>query len=237
VRRRDFIAACCCALCAGGARASNLIEPQLYVVPEAGSRQVAITLDACMGATDERILGPLIDNTIPVTLFVTARWLEANPAAIATIRRHPDLFSIQNHGARHVPAVIGAERPYGIAPAGTAEAVAAEVRGGAEAILRVFGTSPKWYRDATALYTRDAMALVEAMGFSIAGFSLNGDLGASASAETAHKRIAGARSGDVVISHINQPTRPAGAGVISGILALRAQGFGFVHLDAVETRA
>jgi len=237
MRRREFIAACCYALCTGGARASDLIEPHMHFTPANGARQVAITLDACMGATDMRILGPLIENRIPVTLFATRRWLDRNPATIALLRQHPDLFAVENHGAQHLSAVIGTARPYGLVPAGTARAVAEEVRGGAEAITRAFGTTPKWYRDATALYSPDAMALIDTMGYRIAGFSLNGDFGASASARMAHKRIAGAKSGDIVISHINQPHRPAGAGVISGILALKDRGFQFRHLDDVATMA
>lgn len=235
MRRREFIAACCCAAWAGNAQASALIEPHMRFTPTDGQLQVAITLDACMGETDMRILGPLIENAIPVSIFATGRWLDHNPATIRLLREHPDLFVVENHGAKHLSAVIGNERPYGLVPAGTAAAVAEEVRGGAEAITRSFGTTPKWYRDATALYSPDAIAVVNSMGFRIAGFSLNGDFGASASASTAHKRIAGAKSGDIVISHINQPHRPAGQGVISGILALKARGFQFMHLDNIMT--
>jgi len=237
LRRREFIAACCYAICAGNARGSSLIEPHMHFTPSDRVPQVAITLDACMGETDMRILGPLIENGIPVTIFATRRWLDRNPATITLLQQHPDLFAIENHGAQHLSAVIGTARPYGLVPAGTAKAVAEEVRGGGEAIARAFGTAPKWYRDATALYSPDAMALISSMGYRIAGFSLNGDFGASASARMAHKRIAGAKSGDVVISHINQPHRPAGAGVISGILALKARGFRFMHLDDVAMMA
>ena len=78
------------------------------------------------------------------------------------------------------------------------------------------------------------MGVITAMNQQIAGFSLNGDIGASLSAETAKARISAAKDGDVIISHINQPKREAGAGVIEGILALKAQGFDFVHLDDVQ---
>ena len=209
----------------------------MHFTPAGAAPQVAMTLDACMGETDMRILGPLIENRIPVTIFATRRWLDRNPAALKLLRQYPELFTIENHGAQHLSAVIGTSRPYGLVPAGTAKAVAEEVRGGAEAIARAFGTTPKWYRDATALYSPDAMTLIGTMGYRIAGFSLNGDFGASASARMVHKRIAGAKSGDVVIAHINQPHRPAGAGVITGILALKARGFHFVHLDDVAMTA
>lgn len=233
MRRREVIVAGCCALVAMGAASRTLIEPHMTFVPAGDGPEVAITLDACMGETDMRILSPLIEQHIAVTLFVTQRWLEHNPAAITLLAQHSDLFKIENHGAQHLPAVIGDERPYGIAPAGTAAAVRNEVIGGANAIVERFGTRPTWYRDATALYSRDAMALIAELGFLIGGFSLNGDIGASASAASTQQRIAAARSGDVIISHINQPKRAAGAGVIAGILALKKQGFAFRHLDDV----
>src|SRR4051812_34452133 len=85
---------------------SGLIEPHLMIA--AGGPhgpQVALTLDACSGATDERILGTLITHRIAATIFATARWISRNKAAVAEINAHPDLFEIENHGARHLAAV------------------------------------------------------------------------------------------------------------------------------------
>ncbi|MBU1174965.1 MAG: polysaccharide deacetylase family protein [Alphaproteobacteria bacterium] len=217
------------------ARAGDLVEPRMHLArggPE--TPQIALTLDACSGGVDMRILDALIANRVPATLFLTGKWLSANPEAVALIKQHPDLFQFENHGAEHVPAVIGSEKPYGIAPAGTAEAVMAEVEGGAFFIESLFGRKPAWYRDATALYSPAAIDMIEQAGFRIAGFSLNGDAGASFSAEAAAESIAGAQDGDVIIAHMNQPTRAAGDGVVAGILALKAKGFRFVRLDQVE---
>ncbi|MGN6159712.1 MAG: polysaccharide deacetylase family protein [Devosia sp.] len=239
MRRRDFLIGCGCAACIGAAAPSfagipkGLVEPHMHFVPQGRRPQVAMTLDACMGETDMRILGPLISNRIPVTIFATKRWLDNNPPAVALLLQHKDLFDIQNHGAMHLPAVIGTETVYGLEPAGTPDAVVAEVQNGERAVTAATGIAPTWYRDATALYSRDAMRLIAELNLSIAGFSLNGDIGASVSAAAAHARIAAARSGDVIISHINQPKRAAGAGVIAGILALKARGFSFVHLNDV----
>jgi peptidoglycan/xylan/chitin deacetylase (PgdA/CDA1 family) len=210
--------------------AASLIEPHMHIVPRENAPQVALTLDACMGATDMRILNALVANEIPATIFATTRWIKRNPDAVKLLVAHPDLFEIEDHGAQHVPAVIGTERPYGIAPAGTAAAVTAEVTGGAQTVKAATGIKPRWFRGATALYTPDALALIESLGFQVGAFSLNGDLGASASAKAAAARIEGAKSGDVIIAHVNQPTRPAGEGVVEGVLALKAKGFEFVRL-------
>jgi peptidoglycan/xylan/chitin deacetylase (PgdA/CDA1 family) len=218
----------------GAASAKDrLVEPHMHFSPDAGVREVALTLDACMGGVDMRILGGLIDNGIPATIFATRRWLVHNPDAVRLIVDHADLFEIEDHGAEHVPAIIGTEHPFGIAPAGTAQAVTDEVLGGAQAVTDATRIEPHWYRGATALYTQDAVSLIKTLGFRVAGFSLNGDIGASVSTAVARSRIARAKSGDVILSHINQPTRAAGQGVIEGVLALKAKGFRFVRLRDV----
>jgi len=215
---------------------TSLIEPHMHIVPAGDTPEVALTLDACMGAADMRIIKALVDNSVPATIFATRRWLLHNPKVVHLLVSNAALFEIEDHGAEHVPAVIGTERPYGIPPAGTANGVFNEVLGGAQAVQAATGVAPHWYRGATALYSKDAMRLIATMGYRIGGFSLNGDIGASASKKTTETRIASAKSGDVIISHVNQPTHPAGAGVVEGVLALKAKGYRFVRLeDVTET--
>jgi peptidoglycan/xylan/chitin deacetylase (PgdA/CDA1 family) len=206
----------------------------MHFLPKGDAPQVAVTLDACMGEVDMRVLSALITHKIAATIFATRLWLDHNPGIVGLLKSHSDLLAVQNHGAHHLPCVIGSERPYGLTPAGTPDGVFAEVMGGQQAIERAFGMAPRWFRDAAAVYTHDALGLIGTMGFSIGGFSLNGDLGASVSASVAHVRIAAARSGDVIVSHVNQPMRPAGEGVAAGLVALKAAGFSFVHLDDVQ---
>lgn len=235
MRRRDFLIGCGCAVCAGGAALPrDLLEPHMHFQAAGAAPEVAVTLDACMGETDMRILGPLIAQQVPVTIFATKLWLDNNAVSLKLLLAHPDLFRIENHGALHLAAVIGKEDPYGVKACGTANGVFQEVMGGDQAVTAACGTKPGWYRDATALYTQDAVALIGSMGARIAGFSLNGDIGASLPADEAKARIAGAKSGDVIISHINQPRRSSGAGVIEGLLILKAKGFIFRHLDDVR---
>ena len=217
-------------------RPDGLIEPTLRMAPggDAGPR-VALTLDACMGEADHRILDALVANAIPATLFVTGRWLAKNAETLKLLLAHPELFQLENHGAMHVPAVLGAEKLYGIAPAGTLAAVSAEVEGGAKAMAACGIAKPGWYRDATALYSPDALKLIRQMGYRIGGFSLNADFGASLPADKVHERFLTAEDGDVIIGHVNQPKRSSGAGIASGAIALKAKGFRFVRLmDVAE---
>lgn len=209
----------------------GLIEPRLHLAGHGTTPRVALTFDACSGLADQRIIATLIDNRIPATIFITARWLRRNPEAFALFRAHADLFELENHGALHVPAVDRPVAVYGIASAGSPAAVEAEVEGGAQALVGQGAPQPHWFRGATAKYTASSIAQIRTLGFDIAGYSLNGDDGSLLGARMATKRLSGAHDGDVIISHINQPTHAAGEGVAAGILALKAKGFAFVRLD------
>jgi peptidoglycan/xylan/chitin deacetylase (PgdA/CDA1 family) len=216
--------------------AERLLEPSLRLAPSAtpGVVRVALTFDACSGRADRRILDALVDNRIPATIFVTGRWLKANAEALSVLRAHPDLFEIENHGARHVPAVDLPVSIYGIKAAGSPAAVQAEVTGGADAMKAAGFAAPHWFRGATAKYTASSEAELRTLGYNVAGYSVNGDGGSLLGAAQAEHRIAMARDGDVVIAHINQPTHMAGGGVVKGLLALKARGVLFVRLQDAD---
>lgn len=234
-RRHGLLAAALLpvALAARPARAEVHLMPRLRLGADAAAPpRVALTLDACSGQADLRVLGGLVRLGLPATVFVTGLWLRANPEAVALLRERPDLFALQNHGARHVPAVLGAGRLFGVPVAGTIEAVRAEVAGGAAAIVATGAPAPIWFRGATALYSAEALAAIRAMGMRVAGFSVNGDEGASLPASRVAARIAAARDGDVVIAHTNRPGRPSGPGVVEGAARLAGRGIRLVRLDA-----
>lgn len=215
--------------------AAPLVEPTLHIKPEdGGAGRVALTLDACGGHTDNRILSALVENKIPATIFVTGIWLKRNADSVEILRAHPDLFELENHGGRHIPAVDTPRKIYGISSAGSPEAVVAEVESGAAALAGTGGPAPKWFRGATAEYSPSAIAMIRKLGFKIAGFSINGDGGSLLGAKETARRIAAAKNGDVIIAHINQPTHAAGEGVVQGLLALKERGVTFVRLDDAD---
>lgn len=217
---------------AAAADLPRLVEPSLHLPASAGGEtRVALTFDACDGRVDHRILDLLEQKSIPATVFVSGKWLARNAEAFAEMKAHPDLFEIEDHGARHIPAVDYPTRVYGLKAAGSPAAVLAEVKGGADQITAAGGPAPAWFRGATAKYDSSAMAEIRGLGLQVAGYSLNGDSGASVSAAEATRRFGQARDGDVIIAHINQPTRAAGAGVAAGIAALQAKGVVFVRLE------
>lgn len=198
-------------------------------------KRVALTLDACTGRFDEDLIEFLIRNRIPTTLFVTKKWLDANPRGVAVIKAHLDLLEVEDHGANHIPAVIGKGRMvYGIPGEPDIVHLRREVSEGARAIQRMIGIAPRWYRGATAEYDAQASAEIERMGYGIAGFSVNADAGATLKRPAIEARLKNVKDGDVIIAHMNKPASDTAEGLADGLTWLLKQGFVFVRLDQVE---
>ncbi len=199
--------------------------------PASDPLTVALTFDACPGAFDWRIARALAENSIAATIFVTGRWLRRNPEALAFLAAHRDLFALENHGYWHIPPVLGRRRVFGIAAAGDVATVEREATAGAHAVRTAWATEPSWYRGATGFYSRSALVAILRLGYGVAGYSLNADMGATLPARAVAGRIADAVDGSVIVAHINQPHRSSGAGVAAGALALQARGVRFLRLD------
>jgi peptidoglycan/xylan/chitin deacetylase (PgdA/CDA1 family) len=214
------------------ARPDRPVEPVRRLANVPSDRLVvALTFDACPGAFDQRIADALVADGIPATIFVTKLWLQRNPAGLTFLLAHADLFALENHGELHIPPVLGRSTIFGIPVAGDLATINREVTAGATAITAATNAAPRWYRAATGYYTPSVIPYIEQLGFGIGGYSLNADAGASLPARSVARRIAAATNGDVIVAHINQPTRPSGDGVVAGIKALQGRGASFVRLD------
>jgi peptidoglycan/xylan/chitin deacetylase (PgdA/CDA1 family) len=215
------------------------IELHEQIVPEAGKPKiVALTLDACTGKYDNDLIQFLIRNQIPATIFATKKWIEENPFGVSVIKAHLYLFDVEDHGANHIPAVIGAGRKvYGIPGEPDIIHLRREVREGARAIYKTLGIMPHWYRGATAEYDARAIEEITHLGYKVAGFSVNADEGATLSKVAIEERFKNIKSGDVIIAHMNKPASETAEGLSVALAHLQAQGFVFVRLDQVELKA
>jgi peptidoglycan/xylan/chitin deacetylase (PgdA/CDA1 family) len=210
---------------------------QTLITENAQDKIVALTLDACGGSFDADIINYLTEQKIPATIFVTQRWLNKNPTAFAELKSRSDLFDIEDHGAHHVPAVVGPGRQvYGIAGSPDMEHLKQEVSGGADAIEKLGGAKPRWYRGATAEYDRAAIDTIKGMGYQIAGFSVNADAGATLPRASIIKRLKAVKNGDIIIAHMNKPRSDSAEGLIPGLGWLVKQGFRFVKLNQFAVR-
>jgi len=222
------------------ARASSrpVAVHQLLALPQPGTKIAALTLDACGGGYDAGLIRFLVEERIPATVFATRKWIEGNAEGVAALRSHPELFDIEDHGANHVPAVIGVGRSvYGIAGNRDVAHLESEVRDGAAAVAAVTGSAPRWYRGATAEYDPQALQVIEAMGYRVAGFSVNADAGATLKREAIAARLDAVRPGDIIIAHMNKPGSDTAEGLASGLKSLLVRGFRFVTLREMDVRS
>ena len=216
----------------------RLIEIHQRIAAETKTNnQVALTLDACSGAFDQDLIDFLIRNRLPATIFATKKWLDRNPRALVMLKANLDLFEIEDHGENHIPAVIGAgRRVYGIPGEPDILHLRREVLEGARAVEQATGIPAHWYRGATAEYDQAAADEIRRLGYSIAGFSINADAGATLHKDPIVARLRRVQGGDVIIAHMNKPRSDTAEGLASGLIELRRRGLIFVRLDQVELR-
>ena len=218
------------------ASAESLTEIHDLIAPVTGNNnRIALTLDACGGAFDRDLIRFLISNRIPATLFATKKWIDKNPMGVAMLKANLDLFDIEDHGENHIPAVIGVgKKVYGIPGEPDVLHLRKEVLEGAHAIERATGVPTHWYRGATAEYDQQASDEIRAMGFKIAGFSVNADAGATLKKPQIIDRLRHVKGGDVIIAHMNKPASDTAEGLTVGLAELAKRGFVFVRLDEVD---
>lgn len=215
-----------------GAAATSPNEPhqRLDTSSPAHARDVALTLDACGGAYDRDVITTLVRLKVPATIFVTRRWLDANPLATRELLAHPELFEIENHGSTHVPAVVSGS-VFGLRGPHDVAGVEKEVLGGAQAVSRAASRPPTWYRGAGAAYDAQGEQCIARLGYLIAGFSLNADDGATLGAATVAKRLRRVQPGDIVIAHMNKPASGTAEGFAAALPELLARQFRFIKLS------
>jgi peptidoglycan/xylan/chitin deacetylase (PgdA/CDA1 family) len=212
------------------------IHDQVLLQPES-NKNIALTLDACGGKYDDDLIEFLIKNRIPATIFATKKWLNRNPQGLSVIKAHLDLFDVEDHGERHIPAVIGKDRTvYGIPGEPDVIHLRREVVEGAHAVEKATGVAPHWYRGATGEYDPQAIKEIEKLGYKIAGFSVNADHGATSNRLTIEKRLKRVKAGDVIIAHMNKPESDSAEGLAVGLAYLLKEGFVFVRLDQVDLK-
>lgn len=200
---------------------------------------VAFTLDACGSASGKGIDAELIrfldKEKVPATLFINARWIDANPDLFLHLARNP-LFTIANHGLLHKPASVNGKSVYGINGTRDVGELVNEIELNAEKIEKLTGKRPVYYRSGTAFYDEIAVQVAERLGHQVIGFSVLGDAGATYSAEKVTAALLKSSPGSIVILHMNHPESGTGVGVMAAVPLLKKMGFRFVRLSDYPLR-
>ncbi len=195
---------------------------------------VCLTLDACGGpggsGIDIDLVDMLISRQVPFTAFLNSRWVEANPDLTDRLAACPTV-EIANHGTSHLPLSVTGASAYGIPGTADAGEVWDEIMGNQAALTERTGRAPRFFRPGTAHWDDVALAIAARLGLRAAGFSINGDGGATFPADTVEAEVRRAGPGDVVISHMNQPDAGTGAGYRAAVPAMLAEGTVFLTLS------
>ncbi|MEW1812866.1 polysaccharide deacetylase family protein [Pseudarthrobacter phenanthrenivorans] len=211
----------------------GLAAPGVLTHLPPASRAIALTFDFCGGpggsAYDQALLDVLRQRHIPATLFLNSRWITANPAMARHLAADP-LFELANHGTSHKPLSTTGITAYGIPGTRNAAEVYDEIMSNDQVLAGITGRRPRYFRPGTAYMDDVAVDILGALGVAPAGFSINGDGGATYPAAVVANEVGKARPGDVVICHGNHPNGGTAEGVRLAVDKLLAAGISFTHL-------
>jgi peptidoglycan/xylan/chitin deacetylase (PgdA/CDA1 family) len=203
----------------------------------AKEKVLALTFDACGGPNGSRFDRDLIEflkkEKIPATLFVTGLWIEKNTTVFQQLCNEP-LFEIENHGQTHHPCTVGNESRYSIKGTGSVGAGFDEIELNARQIQFYAHRKPEFYRPATAATDEGCVAIAMELKERIVSYSLlSGDAVAGLAAETIKENILKkAKSGGIVIMHMNHPEWNGFEALQVAIPVLRQEGYQFVKLES-----
>ena len=200
----------------------------------AAGRAIALTFDACGGPQgndyDAALVGLLREHGAPATLFLNSRWIEANPQVFRQLAADP-LFEIANHGTAHRPLSVTGLSAYGIDGTRDAGEVYDEIAGNRAGLTELLGHPPRFFRSGTAYLDDVAARIVTDLGERFAGFTVNGDGGATFTAEQVHQTVTAAGPGAIVLAHLNHPAAGTARGMATAIPRLLGDGYHFVRLS------
>ena len=208
---------------------SSHLAPLATTPTNLGYPVMALTLDACDGTADMRIVELVRRLRVPVTLFITNRWLNRNKAMAADLAKDP-LFSFAAHGARHRPAFVDGRSAFGIKGTADIPELVEEVETNARAIAALTGKRPAWFRSGTAHYDDLAVAVIHALELDIAGYTISADAGATLPAAEVARRTLAAGHGAIILAHINHPESGTAEGLAKALPVMIQAGVRFVHL-------
>ncbi|OPY06395.1 MAG: Peptidoglycan-N-acetylmuramic acid deacetylase PdaA precursor [Syntrophaceae bacterium PtaB.Bin038] len=200
---------------------------------------VALTFDACGGPRGSRADTALIEylqqERIPATLFVSGRWIDANPALFKRLAAEP-LFEIANHGLAHRPCSVNGKSAYGIKGTASVAELVDEIEKNGKKIEAATGRRPRFYRPGTAYCDEVAVKVAGELGYEVVNYTVLGDAGATWPQEKVRQALLEAGHGAIVILHMNQPRSRTAAGVMEAVPLLREKGLRFVKLSEYPLR-
>jgi peptidoglycan/xylan/chitin deacetylase (PgdA/CDA1 family) len=195
---------------------------------------LALTFDACGGPKgsgyDAKLIDFLTSEAIPATLFISGKWMDANPDIFRTLTKNP-LFEIENHGWKHRPCSATGRSVYGIKGTKSVGEIYGEIELNALKILNLTGRKTKYYRPGTAYSDEICVEIANALGYEMVNFSVRGDAGATYSKKEVREALLHSAPVSIVLMHMNHSEGQTADGVMEAIPELRKRGFRFVKVS------
>jgi peptidoglycan/xylan/chitin deacetylase (PgdA/CDA1 family) len=200
---------------------------------------LALTFDACGGPKssgyDAMLIQYLESEKIAATLFISGRWIDANPEVFKKLAGHP-LFEIENHGFNHKPCSAVGHSAYGIKGTKSVEEIFNELEWNALKIRTLTDRKPKYYRPGAAYCDEICVEIANALGFEVVTFSVRGDAGATYSKKQVKEALSNAPPSSIILMHMNHPESETAEGLIEALPELKKRGVRFVKLSEFGLR-
>lgn len=130
---------------------------------------------------------------------------------------------------------INGKSIYGLNGTKSKQEVLEEVEDNNKLLQSLNQKRPLFFRSGTAYYDEIAVDIIrKELNVEIAGFSINSDAGATYNKDTIIKELISAKSGDIVIAHMNHPEGFTAEGFMVGLKILKEKGFSFVKLSDIK---
>jgi peptidoglycan/xylan/chitin deacetylase (PgdA/CDA1 family) len=200
---------------------------------------ITLTFDACGGPRsngyDAKLIEYLKSEKIPATLFISGKWIDANPEIFAELAKEP-FFEIENHGLNHRPCSVNGRSAYGIAGTKGVDKIFDEIEQNATKIETLTSRKPKYYRPGAAYCDEICVEVAIALGYEVVNFSVLGDAGVTYSKSQVKEALLNAPPSSIVLLHMNQPEGETAEGLIEAVPELKKRGFKFVKLSEYSLR-
>ena len=165
---------------------------------------------------------------VHATLFMTGMWAEVYPVEARRLAANPN-FEIGNHSYSHPAFHSPCYRLASVSRSGQAS----QVQRGQDAIERVTGLTPKYFRFPGGCYDRSALDTVHAAGLIPVQWNVNSiDAFNAYPQQIAATVLAEVKPGSIVMMHLVRGNAPASAAALRLIIpALQRRGYEFVTVS------
>jgi peptidoglycan/xylan/chitin deacetylase (PgdA/CDA1 family) len=200
---------------------------------------IALTFDACGGTGgngyDAKLIEYLKSERIPATLFISGKWIDANPDVLRELAKNP-LFEVENHGLNHRPCSVNGRSVRGKEGTKSVGEVFDEIEQNAIKIQTLTGVKPRYYRPGAAACDEICVEIANVLGYEVVNFSVLGDAGATYPEKRVKEALLNAPPSSIILMHMNRPEGDTAEGVMEAIPELKKQGFKFIRLSEYELK-